>query len=483
MDNNRAEQQDELEALQSIYNEDFSCQITSGDADPVGRLTVRMQLPGTCILPLPSVEGVAGSSVTINYLPPVVIHFSLPKSYPSETSPHFSLSCDWLPLTQRRKLHQGLKDLCEQTIGNVVLFSLGQYVVDESIGFLELLDGDTINLTYNNPQDHLNAVDALVAADREHAQYLFSNSTVSCGICMESKLGSKCHQFIECRHAYCCACLEDYFTVHITEGQVLQVTCPDASCKKPKPGSGGKLTPLPPSSLSFLPRDLISRYTSLLETHDLLQKPNLTYCPRPSCNAPTVKDPEEEKLCICSQCSYAFCFFCNRTWHGYASYCQIRHLETIAKEYISASEQERKTLEIKYGKKTLEKVVREIEEAKLNASWLKENAQACPNCTCLVERSEGCCHMTCKVCSTHFCFNCGERLNPSDPYRHYNTQGTRCFGRLFEGTVMAEYDPLNDPAVMGDAVLQNRVMHRGNEEEDDEYLDIPEDVMLDFIRR
>ncbi|KAJ3377654.1 hypothetical protein HDU80_003169 [Chytriomyces hyalinus] len=83
-------------------------------------------------------------------------------------------------------------------------------------------------------------------------------------------------------------------------------------------------------------------------------------------------------------------------------------------------------MEIKYGKKLLEKAIRELEEDKLNSAWMKDNAQACPNCRV----------MTCMTCGTHFCFLCGQHLNKSNPYQHYNTRGSSCYGKLFEGAVI-----------------------------------------------
>ncbi|KAJ3025232.1 UNVERIFIED_CONTAM: E3 ubiquitin-protein ligase rnf14 [Siphonaria sp. JEL0065] len=483
---NRTEQHDELEALESIFGADFYAQVpTAEDADPVGRLTVRMQLPfETAVLPVPSIEGLKEREVAIEHLPPIIIHFAMKRDYPSDALLNFSLSCEWLPVPLRRKLLQELNVLCQSLQGSVVLFSIAQFIADEAIGVLNLLDGNMIRIPFDSPTDTLTFIDSLVVADRDRAEYLFSQSSLQCGICLESKLGENCFQFPDCKHAFCVDCLNDYFTIHIMEGQVTQVTCPNASCKKLAPGESAKsMIPLPASTLAkIVSPSLLQRYSSLLETHHLLQQPNLTYCPRKTCNAPTLKDPEEEKLCVCSKCGYAFCFFCNRTWHGYASYCQIRHLETIAKEYTVASDHEKRVLEVKYGKKVLERVVREIEEDRLNKTWIQENAQVCPHCTCLVERTEGCCHMVCKVCDVHFCFVCGEKLNRSNPYAHFNTKGTSCFGKLFHGTVPGEYNPADDPAVMGEiggvernegVVVEQAVV--------EEYVDVPYDILRAFL--
>ncbi|KAJ3217302.1 E3 ubiquitin-protein ligase rnf14 [Chytriomyces hyalinus] len=106
-------------------------------------------------------------------------------------------------------------------------------------------------------------------------------------------------------------------------------------------------------------------------------------------------------------------------------------------------------MEIKYGKKLLEKAIRELEEDKLNSAWMKDNAQACPNCRV----------MTCMTCGTHFCFLCGQHLNKSNPYQHYNTRGSSCYGKLFEGAIRNDnafgeeaLDGANEPAVNGGGV-------------------------------
>ena len=39
--------------------------------------------------------------------------------------------------------------------------------------------------------------------------------------------------------------------------------------------------------------------------------------------------------------------------------------------------------------------------------------------------------MTCR-CGQHYCYRCGARLEPSQPYKHYSTPGQRCFSKLFD---------------------------------------------------
>ncbi|KAI9336982.1 hypothetical protein BDR26DRAFT_864312, partial [Obelidium mucronatum] len=352
---NRREQKDELEALMSIFGpEDFSCTGVGdleGDSDPVGCLTLRLQLDAPLRI----------GPISVAHLPPLQLRFALPGQYPAHAGPQISVVAEsaWLALDAQRRLVRRLRELSDELRGDAVLFALAQFVQVDAAAFLGL------NCEENCDTENTLAAAAGVfaAADARRRAQLFANETVACGICLAASLGARCFRFDACRHEYCRACLTAYLSLHIAEANVVQVTCPNPLCKKDK--DAAPLSPetvaliLPPSQASA---DLVVRYTNQLETHRLLQQPNLTYCPRKNCNAPTLKDPEEEKLCVCSKCGYAFCFFCNRTWHGYASYCQIRHLETIATEYSSAasSPAHRKLLELKYGKKVLERVVREI---------------------------------------------------------------------------------------------------------------------------
>ncbi|KAJ3380166.1 E3 ubiquitin-protein ligase rnf14 [Chytriomyces hyalinus] len=429
---NAADQIDELESLRAIFSSDSEPGTVSwnGVSPVVGRVSVRVQLGDQTEWNLTD----DGNKMThsIRSLPPISLLFALPSTYPSHAPPSLAVTADWLSNKQRHLLTNQLVSIANNSPNCPILFELVCFIQSESAQFLGLVDTENNTISLDKDSTDSNTIETILEHDRKHRDQLFANETITCGICLDSKLGANSFRFSTCGHAYCKVCLVDYFTIHITEKNVLQVTCPSSSCKKEpnaasRNASVSSVQPLPPHTLTaLLPAPLIEKYESLLKMHDLLQKPNLTYCPRQTCQAPTLKDPDEEKLCICPECSYAFCFFCNRTWHGYAAYCQIRHLSVVAAEYAAADESKRSVMEIKYGKKLLEKAIRELEEDKLNSAWMKDNAQACPNCRV----------MTCMTCGTHFCFLCGQHLNKSNPYQHYNTRGSSCYGKLFEGAII-----------------------------------------------
>ncbi|KAJ3379977.1 E3 ubiquitin-protein ligase rnf14 [Chytriomyces hyalinus] len=422
---NAADQIDELESLRAIFSSDSEPGAMSwnGASPVVGRVSVRVQLGDQTEWNFTN-DG-NNMSHRIRSLPPISLLFALPSAYPSHAPPSLAVAADWLSNKQRHLLTNHLVSIANNSPNSPILFELVCFIQSESAQFLRLVDTENNTISLDKDSNDSNTIETILEHDRKHRDQLFANETITCGICLDSKLGANSFRFSTCGHAYCKVCLVDYFTIHITEKNVLQVTCPSSSCKKEpnaasRNASVSSVQPLPPHTLTaLLPAPLIEKYESLLKMHDLLQKPNLTYCPRQTCQAPTLKDPDEEKLCICPECSYAFCFFCNRTWHGYASYCPIRHLSALAEEYRNADESQRRVLEIKYGKKAFVKAVLEIDEDELNGLWMKDNAQACPKCRAMVQRSEGCNHM---------------QLNESNPYQHFNIRGSLCYGKVWEGT-------------------------------------------------
>jgi len=58
--------------------------------------------------------------------------------------------------------------------------------------------------------------------------------------------------------------------------------------------------------------------------------------------------------------------------------------------------------------------------------------------------------MTCAKCKVHFCYKCGQKLQPANPYKHFNTPGQPCFNKLFDFNSGAEMD-------MGDWELEGFV--------------------------
>lgn len=207
---------------------------------------------------------------------------------------------------------------------------------------------------------------------------------------------------------------------------------------------------LPPEELEDLglTPDMITRYRVLKRKAALDADPNIIYCPRIWCRAPSRSSLEEidrnigskdlylterhlelkraelngtgvstrteaaavpesdsqprERLDICSSCAYSFCKVCLKGWHGEYVFCRSPNAPKTAEELAT--------------------------EEFLNSATTK-----CPSCEAAVIKSYGCNHMTCK-CGTHFCFLCGAYILPINPYSHFNDmENESCYMRLWEG--------------------------------------------------
>ncbi|KAJ3193690.1 E3 ubiquitin-protein ligase rnf14 [Irineochytrium annulatum] len=391
----------------------------------------------------------------------LVLHFSIPFTYPHSAPPRIVLEAPWLTPARRADILRRLSRLWDPDNPDVVMFLYADYCKEEAVSSLNLLLADPDDLcgspildlgmpAGSPPAELRRRVDQIMAEDRDRARRLFDSSTVTCGICFEEKKGSGCVRFGFCRHSYCLECCGEYFSLMIAEGDVAKVGCPDAACKRKRKarqggvgggGGGGEGSGEGEEDLDGGPGvtddeirrivgdELFARHVSLVEKRRMERRPDVTWCPRPSCGVPVARQKDSDKLCICSRCSFAFCFYCHRTWHGVAQYCEIEHLGKLVQEYEESEGEKRKLLETRYGRKRLEKIV----EEEKNALWIKQNAQRCPRCGVGVERSSGCSHMTCSICGVHFCYLCSSTLNKDKPYDHFSSKTSRCYNRLFEG--------------------------------------------------
>lgn len=66
--------------------------------------------------------------------------------------------------------------------------------------------------------------------DAVQQQKRFDTTMFDCEVCFVSYLGSDCLQLLECGHIFCRACISEFFSVQIKEGNVRAVQCPHADC-------------------------------------------------------------------------------------------------------------------------------------------------------------------------------------------------------------------------------------------------------------
>ena len=268
--------------------------------------------------------------------------------------------------------------------------------------------------------DPTEAMATLVSFDKKESDREFMESVFDCEFCLSTKPGINCLHLTPCGHIYCLSCIRKHIEVAINDGNVADLKCPSFNCKE---------TIQPHQVKEAVCSELFTRYDELLLKHSLNEMSDIFYCPRPSCGSVSSKD-SDTNMALCSRCRFAFCIICQRLWHGPLS-CLIlpSNVAEFKEKYLAAADEKRQ-LEIRYGKATIHRALEEHD----SAEYLASNSKVCPSCGALIEKTNGCNKMTCQRCGNHFCWLCGKTLFKYNPYSHFRTSG-ECEGKLFEGII------------------------------------------------
>ncbi|KAI0728629.1 hypothetical protein C8Q72DRAFT_994450 [Fomitopsis betulina] len=375
----------------------------------------------------------ASSLPSLGALPPILLDVLLPATYPYSPPVIQSLHTthSWLPLSLR--LQRMLLEMWQD--GEGVLYSWietirsGEFLY--SLGMLCDVNGqETIRIDHPVPHALLPVLNAY---DRSTQLTRFSQASYECQICLTSIKGARCI-LLSCSHVFCRACLEDFWRLCITEGDIGHVGCPDPQCVKAGREANEEET------RRVVTEEEFQRWKWLREKRELEKDPSIIHCPMSFCQRPVPKPTNVddgsgwERLRECPDCGYSFCAYCKRTWHGPLSDCPMSTTETFVLQYLALPEgsAEREVLEHRFGRNNIRKLVTKFEEERANKQWLEDSTMSCPNCHIHVEKSLGCNHMTCAKCKTHFCYRCGDRLQANNPYIHFSTPGHRCYSKLFD---------------------------------------------------
>ncbi|KAI0108689.1 RWD-domain-containing protein [Nemania sp. FL0031] len=437
----------ELSALTAIYPE---LQLDENDPHKLSiELPVSLSKPVTVLFPAatgatpPLVPSQTAASATtadvgvdsqeLSNLPALQVIITLPNGYPQEKPPEVSISTSpsWLSDDIVRRLETNIIALWEDVGRDQVVFAYIdelQQATDDVFGLVD--NKGTLEVT---PDHKL----ALLDYDTNAKRKAFEKESFHCGICLDLKKGMVCHKMLDCGHVFCTKCLQDFYNNAIAEGDISAVTCLEPNCAKerqknaaeePSPKNRKTRTFISPSELLQIPleQDTVKRYVMLKHKTKLESDKNTVYCPRAWCQGAgrskrhkkpeglEVVDSDDEEdedtgfLAICEDCGFAFCTRCGQGWHGELNYC-------IPKERKDAI----------------------TEEEKASLEYLRLHSTPCPTCAAPCQKSHGCNHMRCFRCHTHFCYLCSAWLDPSNPYKHFNTQPTAatpstCYMRLWE---------------------------------------------------
>jgi E3 ubiquitin-protein ligase RNF14 len=373
-------------------------------------------------------------SHNLSYLPSLHLRIILPEGYPAECVPQFELSTTpaWLSQAQLDELQANGARLWEEGGHCEVVYGFIDFLQQAAETAFGHADGKALEV----PQEFKIA---LLDFDIKATQAAFDKETFDCGVCLDPKKGSVCHRMLDCGHVFCVQCLQDFYNNAIKEGDLVSVRCLAPDCAKKRADSQVKKsrkpkTQLSPSELLQIPleHETVTRYVKLKHKADLEADRNTVYCPRKWCQGAARSkkhrkpdgfedmDSENESegeesqqkskfragndlLCVCEDCSFAFCSRCYQGWHGEFTLCVPK----------------KPTGEL-------------TDEDKASLEYLKLHTTPCPTCAAPAQKTHGCNHMICFKCNTHFCYLCSAWLEPSNPYKHYNIVNNGCYMRLWE---------------------------------------------------
>lgn len=218
-----------------------------------------------------------------------MLQLSLPSAYPSEQPPEVHLSAAWLSLQQLQQLSQHLLSMWDDASGFPICYTWVDWLQQDGLAHLGITDtldlsqfmsspaADNISQSQEpagNPQSSNQSQEAAgqspsssqVCCQSEHGHHhthqhpshdscqspgpeevlmtlmrfnaaeklhAFQDGTWSCGICFEQFPGRACVQASpQCGHVYCRGCMSQYCGLHVREGSLEFLRCPQPDCKE-----------------------------------------------------------------------------------------------------------------------------------------------------------------------------------------------------------------------------------------------------------
>ncbi|KAH6817998.1 hypothetical protein C2S51_001601 [Perilla frutescens var. frutescens] len=303
-------------------------------------------------------------SFKVEYLPPIILTCLLPKSYPSNCPPHFTISVQWLGLAKVSDLCCNLDSIWLEQAGLEVIYRWLEWLHRCTLSYLGFDDEIVLGPYGVRNNGDRRAISGITSPDidiptiksyndeERHAN--FSKNIHECSICLSEFAGS---EFIRlpCQHFFCGKCLKKFSDIHIKEGTVLKLQCPEAKC-----------------------------------------------------------GADKDNHAQCSKCYYSFCTLCREKRHV--------GIACMTPEMKLAILQERQTSTSMVGEQRHreEDMISQI----LSMEEINRIAKQCPTCKIAISRIEGCNKMVCDNCWTYFCYRCNEAISG---YEHFRTGNCKLF--------------------------------------------------------
>uniref|UniRef100_A0A0E0CQ37 RBR-type E3 ubiquitin transferase n=1 Tax=Oryza meridionalis TaxID=40149 RepID=A0A0E0CQ37_9ORYZ len=315
---------------------------------------------------------------SLQHLPPVVLTCLLPRSYPSHRAPYFVVAAKWLDEPEVSSFCSVLDEIwAEQPAGQEVVYRWVDWLSTSSWSCIAS-DNQMIRLYSAGGDDRaigrsccLDSIIPLIQRySKERSHEIFARRIHECGVCLSENTGRNFIQ-LPCSHSFCVKCMETQCRIHVKEGSVARLTCPDTSCRRP----------LPPALL----RDLLgdgeyARWESLVLRRMLDTMPDVAYCPR--CSAACVAAGDDAQ---CSRCFFTFCAVCRERRHVGDTCVSPNQMLDIMLE----RQKEKRPSAAPSPDSQAVSEKRKMEEL-LSLREVMRTSRQCPSCKMAVSKTAGC---------------------------------------------------------------------------------------------
>lgn len=321
----------------------------------------------------------------------------MPPSYPSHHPPYFTLGVQWLDSVKVSSLCHMLDSIWAQQPEQEVVYEWVHWLQSSMLSHLGFDNGIVIRqphsavgqVDFRVVGEILSAesvVQQLISYNEEQCHEFFLHGLHACMICFSEYTGV---DFVKlpCQHYFCQRCMETYSRIHVKEGTVLKLVCPDDKC-------GGII---PPNLLKRLLGDAdFERCERLMLQKALDSMADVAYCPR--CGTACLVDEDKAGY---SNCLFNFCTGCREPCHTGRS-CIIL---TPEEKLLTLQEQSKVR---HWSKGDIDRRINLANEI-FSIKEVLRSSVPCPHCGIAFIRVSGCDHMFCRNCHREFNYSNARR--------------------------------------------------------------------------